>query len=129
MENQERTKDPSLAVSDNDTNYDDEQYPPNDEKYKMLEERLKSMEIQKVPGLNFEELGLASGVVIPPKFKTPTFSKYDGVSFQKLQLRSYVWKVQPYTTDKKLWSHFFQESLSGTQIEWYYQLKGTNIHT
>src|SRR3954466_11360679 len=28
-----------------------------------------------------------------------------------------------------LWIHFFQESLSGTQLEWYYQLDGANIHT
>ena len=87
------------------------------------------MEIQKVHGLNFEELGLVSGVVIPPKFKNPTFSKYDRVSYPKLHLRSYVQKIQPHTADKKLWFHFFQEILSGTQLEWYYQLEGTNIHT
>src|SRR4051812_33089626 len=90
---------------------------------------MKAVEIQKVPGLDFEELGLILGVVIPKKFKTPTFSKYDGISCPKMHLRSYVRKIQPHTTDKKLWIHFFQESLSGTQLEWYYQLEGTNIHT
>ena len=109
--------------------YLDEQYPPADEKYKLLEERLKAMEIQKVPGLNFEDLGLVSGVVIPPKFKIPAFAKYDGVSCPKLHLRSYVRRIQPHTADKKLWMHFFQESLSGAQLEWYYQLESTNIHT
>ena len=102
------------CFDEEEEDYLDEQYPPAGEKYKLLEERLKAMEIQKVPGLNFEELGLVSGVVIPPKFKTPTFSKYDGVSFPKLHLRSYVRKIQPHTADKKLWLHFFQESLSGT---------------
>src|SRR3954464_4984726 len=87
------------------------------------------MEIQKVPGLDFEELGLISEVVIPPKFKIPTFAKYDGVSCPKLHLKSYVRKIQPHTADKKLWIHLFQERLSGTQLEWYYQLEGTNIHT
>ena len=38
-------------------------------------------------------------------------------------------KIQPHTTDKKLWIHFFQESLSGTQLEWYYQLESSNIRT
>ena len=47
----------------------DEQYPPANEKYKLLEKRLKAMEIQKDPRLNFEELGLVSGVVIPPSSK------------------------------------------------------------
>ena len=79
----------------------EEQYPPTDDKYKHLEERLSVMEIQKVPGLDFEELGLVSGIVIPPKFKAPVFAKYDGVSCPKMHLRSYVRKIQPHTSDKR----------------------------
>ena len=109
--------------------YLDEKYPPNDEKYKLSEECRRLMEIQQVPGLNFDDLGLVSGVIIPYKFKTPTFAKYDGISCPKLHLRSYVWKIQPHTDDKKLWVYLFQESLVGTQLEWFYQLEGTNIHT
>ena len=75
------------------------------------------MEIQKVPGLDFEELGLVSGIVIPPKFKVPLFAKYDGVSYPKMRLRSYVRKIQPYSADKDLWVHFFQDSLSVTQLD------------
>ena len=80
-------------------------------------------------GLDFGDLGLVLGVVIPYKFKIPVFTKYDGVSCLKLHLRSYVCKIQPHTADRKLWVHFFQESLSGTQLKWFYQLEGTNIHT
>ena len=116
------------CLDEEEDDYLDEQYPPADEKYKLLEERLRAIEIQKVPGLNFDNLGLVFGVVIPPKFKTPTFSKYDGISCPKLHLRSYVWKIQQHTTDKKMWIHFFQKSLSGTSLEWFYQLDGTNIH-
>ena len=86
------------------------------------------MEIQRVPGLDFEVLGLVSGVVIPQKFKVPAFAKYNGLSCPKLHLRSYVRKIQSHTADRKLWVHFFQESLSGMQLEWFYQLEGTNIH-
>ena len=85
------------------------------------------MEIQKVPGLDFEELGLVSRVVIPPKFKAPLFSKYDVVSCPKMHLRSYVRKIQPHTADKDLWVHFFQDSLSGTQLDWFYQLERANV--
>src|SRR3954471_10134286 len=112
---------------------EEDEYPQDedyaDEKYRLLEERLRSVEIQKVPGLDFEELGFVPGVVIPPKFKTPAFAKYDGVSSPKMHLRSYVRKIQPHTADKRLWIHFFQESLSGTQLEWYYQLEGASIRT
>ena len=43
-------------VSDNETDFDDEQYPPAEDKYKQLEDRLKAMEIQQVPGLDFGDL-------------------------------------------------------------------------
>ena len=86
------------------------------------------MEIQKVSGLNFEELGLVSGIVIPPKFKAPVFSKYDEVSCPKMHLRSYLRKIQPHTAAKDLWVHFFQDSLSGTLLDWFYQLERVNFH-
>ena len=91
-ENQERTKDPSPAVSNNDTDYDDEQYPPTEDRYKQLEDRMSAMETQKVPALDFGKLGLISRVVIPHKFKAPIFAKYDGISCPKLHLCSYVRK-------------------------------------
>ena len=116
-ENQEveaREEDPSPKESNNETDYNEEKYPPADERYKQLEERLSAMEIRKVLGLDFEELGLVSGVVIPPKFKALIFDKYDGVSCPKIHLRSYVRKIQPHTADKDLWVHFYQDTLSGT---------------
>ena len=77
---------------------------------------MNAMEVRKVPSLDFEELGLVSGVVIPQKFKVSVFAKYDRVSCPKMRLRSYVRKIQPHTADKDLWVHFFQYSLSGTQL-------------
>ena len=105
------------SEEEEEVDYSKEQYPPSNNKYKQLEDRLNAMEIQSVPGLDFEELGLVSGVVIPQKSKVPTFAKYDGVSCPKLHLRSYVRKIQPHTADRNLWVHFFQESLSGTQLD------------
>ena len=67
---------PSKSEEEEEEEYSEEQYPPADDKYKHLEEWLSAMEIQKVPGLDFEELGLVSGIVIPPKFKAPVFDKY-----------------------------------------------------
>ena len=48
-----------------DEDYFDEQYPPVEDKYKQLEDMLKAVEIQVVPGLDFGDLGLVSGIVIP----------------------------------------------------------------
>ena len=36
---------PCPFVSDNETDYDEEQYPPAEDKYKQLEDRLSAMEI------------------------------------------------------------------------------------
>ena len=82
----------SESREEEDEDYSKQQFPPADDKYKILEERLAAMEIQRVSGLDFEELGLVSGIVIPPKFKVPLFAKYDGVSCPKMHLRSYVMK-------------------------------------
>ena len=76
-----------------DEDYSEQQYPPADDKYKNLEERLAAMEVQRVSGLDFEELGLVAEIVIPPKFKVPLFAKYDGLSCPKMHLRSYVRKI------------------------------------
>ena len=66
---------PSPVVFDNETDFDEDQYPSAEDRYKQLEDRLNVMEVQKVPGLDFGDLGLSSGVVIPHKFKAPTFAK------------------------------------------------------
>src|ERR1051325_3547151 len=105
------------------------QYSDEDDKYKQLEDRLNAVQNLKMSGLNFDDLSLVPGVVIPPKFKVPTFAKYDGVSCPKLHLKSYVQKINPHTDDRKLWMHDFQKSLSGTQLEWYYQLENDRIRT
>src|SRR3954469_18343369 len=83
---------PSLSSNEEDYHSRDEH---DDDKYQQLEERMKAMEIQKIPGLDFDDLGLISDILIPPKFKVPVFAKYDGVSCPKLHLRSYVRKILP----------------------------------
>ena len=53
--------------AEEDEDYSEQQYPPADDKYKSLEDRLAAMELQRVPGLDFEYLGLVAGIVIPPE--------------------------------------------------------------
>ena len=52
--------------AEEDEDYSEQQYSPADDKYKGLEDRLAAMELQRVPGLDFEDLGLIAGIVIPP---------------------------------------------------------------
>src|ERR1044072_8895651 len=62
------------------------QYSDEEDKYKKLEDHLNAVENLKMSGLNFDDLSLVPGVVIPPKFKVPTFSKYDGISSKRVCL-------------------------------------------
>ena len=54
----ERGKETSVPseyeVEEEEEDYSEEQYPPADDKYIHLEERLSAMEIQKVPGIDFK---------------------------------------------------------------------------
>ena len=61
-----------------DEDYSDKQYPPVDDKYKQLEDRLKVMEIQKVSGLNFGELGLTQGWSSLTSSRSPSFQNMMG---------------------------------------------------
>ena len=46
----------------------------------MLEERLKVVEGKGVLGMDANDLGLVFRVKVPPKFKPPTFEKYNRTS-------------------------------------------------
>ena len=80
--------------------YSELQYPPIDDKCRHLEECFNAMEIQRVPGLHFEELGLVSGIVIPPKIKVPLFAKYDGATVVPQNFPSHILQDLPKSSFK-----------------------------
>ena len=50
-------------------------------------------------------------------------------TFAEIVTNTYGWNVmKPHSTDKDLWVNFFQESLSGTQLDWFYQLERADDH-
>ena len=62
-------------------------------KYELLEERIRAMEGINIPGsLDAIELSLVLGLVIPHKFKTPTFDKYDGTKCPRTYLLIYCFQ-------------------------------------
>ncbi|KAA0038979.1 uncharacterized protein E6C27_scaffold84G00600 [Cucumis melo var. makuwa] len=69
-----------------------------------------------------------SDVVIPPKFKTPDFEKYNGTTCPKSHLVMYCRKMSAYAHDDKLLIHCFQDSLVGPASRWYMQLDGSQVH-
>ncbi|TYK09459.1 Gag-pro-like protein [Cucumis melo var. makuwa] len=78
--------------------------------------------------INATQLCLISDVVIPPKFKTPNFEKYNGTTCPKSHLVMYCRKMSDYAHDDKLLIHCFQDSLVGPASRWYMQLDGSQVH-
>ena len=64
------------------------------QKYKLLEERLKTIEgLNASKGMSAAELTLVSDLVLPPKFKTPEFEKFNGGTCPVAHLTMYCQKI------------------------------------
>lgn len=64
-----------------------------EDKYRILVERLKEIEGFNIFGVDDMGMCLVPDVFIPPKFKTPDFEKYKGVSYPMNHLRMFVRKM------------------------------------
>ena len=72
--------------------------------------------------LDVTELSLVPSLVIPHKFKTPTFDKYDGTKCPTTHLTMYCRKMSAYIDNDKLLIYYFQDSLIGIAAQWYLKL-------
>ena len=78
------------------------------EKYELFEERMRAMEgINIFESSDATELNLVSGLIIPHKFKTLTFDKYDGTKCPNTHLTMYCCKMSAYTDNDKLLIYCF----------------------
>ena len=72
-------------------------------KFELIEERLKAVEGSDVYGLmDARTMSLVPDLVLPPKFKVPTFDKYDGTKCPSAHLYMYCRKMTGYTSNEKL---------------------------
>ncbi|KAA3482731.1 Gag-pro-like protein [Gossypium australe] len=101
-----------------------------EDRYKWLEERVKAIEKSKTRyGVDIKELSLVPNLVLPPKFKTPDFEKYNGTSCPGAHLKMFGRRMAGYADNEKLLIHCFQDSLVGSVAKWYDQLSSTQIKT
>ena len=91
---------------------------------------MRAMEGINIPGsLDVTELSLVPGLVIPYKFKTPTFDKYDGTKCPTTYLTMYCRKMSAYTDNDKRLIYYFHDSLTGIAAQWYLKLDRTHIRS
>ena len=121
-----------LMVLDLDDPIENEKLHQNEaqEKYKLLEERLRAMEGINIPGgVDAAELSLVHGLAIPHKFKTPVFDKYDGAKCSTTHLTMYCKKISAHMDNDKLLIYYFQDSLIGIAAQWYLKLDRNHIRS
>ena len=73
------------------------------------------------------KISLVLDLVLPLKFKVPTFDKYDGTKCPSAYLYMYYRKMTGYTSNDKLLIHCFQDILSGSATRWYNRLSRNQI--
>ena len=87
------------------------------QKLELIEECSKAMERFNVYELvDAYKMSLVLDLVLPPKFKIPTFDKYDGTKYPFAHLYMYYRKMMGYTSNDKLLIHCFQDSLIGYNL-------------
>ena len=86
------------------------------------------MERSNVYGLvDASKMSLVPDLVLLPKFKVPTFDKYDGTKCPSAHLYMYCQKMTRHTINYKLLIHCFQDSLTGSATRWYNLLSRDQI--
>ena len=97
-------------------------------KLELIEERLKIMEGSDLHSLvDANKMSLVPDLILPTKFKVPTFDKYDGTKCPSSHLYMYCQKMTGHTSNDKLLIHCFQDSLTGSATKWYNQLSKDQI--
>ncbi|XP_052887988.1 uncharacterized protein LOC128296595 [Gossypium arboreum] len=94
-----------------------------DSQCKWLEEKFKAMEAADYcGGIDAKDLSLVPDLMLPPKFKTPEFEKYNGTSCPEAHIMMFCRRITGYVNNDQLLIHCFQDSLIGAAVKWYNQL-------
>ncbi|KAE8654601.1 ATP-dependent 6-phosphofructokinase 6 [Hibiscus syriacus] len=101
-----------------------------EEKIKQLEDQMKVVKgDHDYYGVDSVEQSLVPDLVLPPKFKSLEFEKFDGNRCLSAHITMFCRKMTGYVGNDQLLIHCFQESLSGSAIWWYNQLNRSHIKT
>ncbi|XP_052880557.1 uncharacterized protein LOC128286847 [Gossypium arboreum] len=101
-----------------------------EDRYKWLEEKLRVMENADYHrGVDAKDLSLVPDLVLPPKFKTPEFEKYNGTSCPETHITTFCRRMTRYVNNDQLLIHCFQDSLIGSAAKWYNKLSRAKINS
>ncbi|MDN4188837.1 hypothetical protein DC496_11105, partial [Bifidobacterium breve] len=95
-----------------------------------MEETIRALQANDVrPDARYGDCSLFPGMRLPPKFKVPEFKTYEGTTDPRHHLRHYRGKMLQYWEYEEFVIHSFQDSLSGSALDWFMSLKAEDIPT
>ncbi|PKI51932.1 hypothetical protein CRG98_027688 [Punica granatum] len=95
-----------------------------------MEEMIRALQAGDArPDARYGDCSLFPGMRLPPKFKIPKFKIYEGTADPRHHLRHYRGKMLQYWEYEKFVIHSFQDSLSGSALDWFMSLKAEDIPT
>ncbi|PKI59190.1 hypothetical protein CRG98_020419 [Punica granatum] len=77
----------------------------------------------------YGDCSLFPGMRLPPKFKIPEFKTYEGTTDPRHHLRHYRGKMLQYWEYEEFVIHSFQDSLSGSALDWFMSLRAEDVPT
>ncbi|KAA3480215.1 intersectin-1-like [Gossypium australe] len=97
-----------------------------EDRCRWLEEKFREMENADYHcRIDAKDLSLVSDLMLPPKFKTPEFEKYNRTSCPE----AHISMMTGYVNNDQLLIHCFQDSLIGSVAKWYNQLSSAQVNS
>lgn len=101
-----------------------------EDRNKWIEEKLRTIENADYHcRMDAKDLSLVPDLLLPHKFKTPDFEKYNGTSCPETHITMFCRRMAGYVHNDQLLIHCFQDSLVGSAIKWYNQLSRARINS
>ncbi|PKI57284.1 hypothetical protein CRG98_022323 [Punica granatum] len=97
---------------------------------KRMEETIRALQANETrPDARYGDCSLFPGMRLSSKVKIPEFRTYEGTTDPRHHLRYYQGKMLQYWDYEEFVIHSFQDSLSGSTLDWFMSLKAEDIPT
>ncbi|PKI33282.1 hypothetical protein CRG98_046327, partial [Punica granatum] len=95
-----------------------------------MEETIRALQVgTSRPDFGDSDWNLFPDMLLPPKIKIPDFKRYDGTKDLRHHLRHYHSKMLSYWDYEEFVIQTFQDSLTGSALDWFMTLKAGDIPT
>ncbi|XP_031392168.1 uncharacterized protein LOC116204225 [Punica granatum] len=95
-----------------------------------MKETIRALQANETrPNASYGDYSLFPSMRLPSKVKIPEFKTYEGTTDPRHHLRHYRGKILQYWDYEEFVIHSFQDSLTGSALDWFMSLKAEDIPT